>query len=131
MTRTSGRIKWLAVAAGFFTDILLSEIIRGIASQFEPAILEGPSFGTSAAAVTAILLVLSTGVGGWVAGRLARYEHVLHGVLVGGTGIMLMLVAGLAGVAEPLTNVVLQCFAVGVGGLGGFLSRWVPRPQEQ
>ncbi|HSH81526.1 MAG TPA: TIGR04086 family membrane protein [Herpetosiphonaceae bacterium] len=131
MTTRPGRIRWLAVMAGFFVDILLSEIIRGIGSQFDAAVLEGATFRSATTSIVAVLLVLSTGIGGWVAGRMARHEHVLHGVLVGGVGIFLILLAGLGDAPEPFTNVVLQCFAVLAGGLGGFLSRWIPAPQEQ
>jgi hypothetical protein len=42
-----------------------------------------------------------------------------------------MLVSSLFGERMPLTNILLQFAAVAVGGLGGWLSYWVPARQEQ
>ena len=125
-----GRIRWLAVAGGYFVDVLISLAIVGIAQRFDPELGRGISFETSASTITAILLVLSTGVGGWLAGRLARQEHVLHGTLVGGIGIIDMLVSSLFGARAPLASIVLQCVAVVAGAIGGWVSRRVPAPQQ-
>ena len=126
-----GRIRWLAVAAGYFVDALISLAILGIAQQFDPELVRGVSFRTSAGTIAAILLVLSTGIGGWLAGRLAKHEYVLHGALVGSIGIIDMLISSLFGEQAPLTNILLQCVAVAVGAIGGWLSRWVPAPQQR
>ena len=130
MRDTPRRIKWLAVPAGYIVDILISLIIIGVGERFDPQIRNGVSFATGAGTITAILLVLSTGAGGWLAGRLARYEYVLHGSLVGGIGIIDMFISSLFGQSVPLANILLQCIAVAIGGLGGWLSRWVPAPQQ-
>ena len=131
MGSRSGHIRWLAIAAGFVVDVLISLAIISVGQRFDPELGRGVSFATSAGTITAILLVLSTGVGGWLAGRLARHEYVLHGVLVGGLGIIDMLISSFFGEQPPLANILLQCVAVVVGGIGGWLSQWIParRPQ--
>ncbi len=121
---------WLAVAAGYFADYFISVIISSIGVHFDPDLARGVSFGNVVGAITAVLLVLSTGVGGWIAGRIAKHEYVLHGILVGGIGIIDMLVSSLFGAQAPLANILLQFIAVGVGGLGGWLSTWVPAQQQ-
>jgi putative membrane protein (TIGR04086 family) len=131
MADTPRRINWLAVVAGYFTDLTLSLIIAYIGSQLGANLERGITFNTSADTLTAILLVVSTGLGGWLAARLAKHEQVLHGVLVGGIGIMDMLIMSFFGERSPLATILLQVVAVGVGGLGGWLSRWVPAPQRQ
>ena len=126
-----GRIMWLAVAAGFFADTLISAIIRAIGAQFDPDLGREIVLASSAGKVTAALLVFSTGIGGWLAGRLARHENVLHGTLVGGIGIIYMLVISFLGAPIGLPEIVLQCVAVVTGAVGGWLSRWIPAPQQQ
>ena len=122
---------WLAVTAGFLADMLISWGISSLGSLFDSNLRNGVvSFATTAGIVTAILLVLSTGLGGWLAGRIAKRENVLHGVLVGGLGIFALLIASFSGERLPLADIVLQIVAVGVGGLGGWLSRWIPARQE-
>ncbi len=131
MTGSPGRIVWLAVAAGFVADQLLSQLIASVGSLFDPAVAVGITFNSAASIITAILLVVSTGIGGWIAGRLAKQEYVLHGVLVGGTGVLVMLLTAIFGQQWPLANIVLQCVAIGLGGLGGWLSRWLPTRQQE
>ena len=122
---------WLAVTAGFLADMLISWGISSVGSLFDPNLRNSVvSFATTAGIVAAILLVLSTGLGGWLAGRIAKRENVLHGVLVGGMGIFAMLISSWSGVRLPFADIVLQIVAVGVGGLGGWLSRWIPARQE-
>lgn len=131
MTGSPGRIVWLAVASGYFADVVISLIILMIGAQIDPNLVDGISFESTVGTVTAILLVISTGVGGWLAGRLAKQEYVLHGVLVGGIGIITMLVESLFATAPPLVNIQLQLVAIGLGGLGGWLSRWLPTGQQE
>ncbi len=131
MAGSPGRIVWLAAASGYFADVVISLIILMIGTQIDPSLADGISFDSTAGAVTAILLVVSTGVGGWLAGRLAKQEYVLHGVLVGGIGLITMLVESLFATAPPLVNIQLQFVAIGLGGLGGWLSRWLPTSQQE
>jgi putative membrane protein (TIGR04086 family) len=121
-TKTN-RINWLAVISGFLLDLLISTLVAGIAAQFDPELSNQISLSTTVGIVTFCLLVLSTGVGGWVAGRMARTEFVLHGVLVGGMGIFTLLIQSLyRGQAQPLSGILLQCMCVAAGGIGGWLS---------
>jgi len=125
------RIVWLAAALGYFVDTFVSTLIGAVGSQFDPTLAQGISLRTTAAIITAILLVLSTGFGGWVAGRLARQEYLLHGVLVGGIGVVAMLIESMFGQPYPLTNILLQFVAVLVGGVGGWLSQRIPAARAQ
>ena len=130
MMNTPGRIRWSAIAIGFLVDNLISILVGSTGARFDPELAQGVSFATTAGTITSILLVLSTGFGGWLAGRLAKHEHVLHGTLVGGLGIIVMLVSSLFGQQTPLLNILLQCLAVGAGALGGWLSRRTPAQQQ-
>ena len=120
------RIKWIAIVAGYLLDYVISLIVLAIGAQFDSGLATQISLATTAGVVTACMLVLSTGIGGYLAGRLARAERVLHGALVGGLGIFLMLIFSLFGQSQPLTAILLQCVAVVVGCLGGWLSGRVP-----
>lgn len=130
MTNRPSRIVWFAVALGFLADQLISIAVGTVGLRFDPNLVHGATFATTAGAVTSILLVLSTGFGGWLAGRLAKHEYVLHGALVGGWGVILMLIFALFGDQAPLTDILLQFGAVAAGGLGGWLSHWIPTRQQ-
>lgn len=122
---------WLAVLLGNLVDQLVSILILGVGQTFDPQLTEGATFASPAGAVTSILLVLSTGLGGWLAARLAKHEFLLHGILVGGVSLILMLVQSLFGKEWTGTVVSLQIIATLVGGLGGWLSQWVPASQRR
>ena len=130
MSETPGRIKWLSVVAGYLVDFMLSLLTVTIASWLNPALGAELSFNSPSATLIALTLVLATGVGGWVAGRLARGERVLHGALVGGIGIIMLLIQSLTDATPSLIAITLQCVAVGVGALGGWLSGRIPTVQE-
>lgn len=131
MKATPGRIMWFAIALGLLADNVISLIITAISQQYDPDLGQQITFATGAGGLVAILLVLSTGFGGWLAGRLAKTEYVLHGALVGGMGIILLLFTSFFGAEPvPLINTLLQCVAVVVGGLGGWLSQWLPKPKQ-
>src|SRR4051812_28193545 len=113
MRMTSGHIKWLAVAVGFFVDFLVSQLIGATGQYFDPQLAQGLNLATTAAIITAIMLVVSTGFGGWVAGRMAKTEYVLHGALVGGVGVIILLIQSLVSTPLPLIDILLQCLMVG------------------
>lgn len=131
MSGTPARIGWLAVLAGFIVDELVSELVGSIGQHFDPQLAQGVTLASTVGIATALLLVLSTGFGGWVAGRLAKREYVLHGTLVGGVGLIVMLIMAFAGVGPRLIEIWLQFACVGAGALGGYLSRWLPAPQKE
>lgn len=125
----SNRIVWFAVLLGVFVDQIISSIILGIGSQADPNINNGTFYLTAAGLITAGLLAVSTGVGGWSAGRLAKQERVLHGALVGGVGLVLMVLLGLAGERWQIDELLVQFAGTALGALGGWLSRFVPTRQ--
>ncbi len=126
-----GRINWVAVLAGWILDFVLSLIISGVALAFDPSLEEASFFASASGIVTGLLLALATGIGGWLAGRIAKEERVLHGVLVGGLGIFLLLLVSLTDTPPPLDSILLQLLATALGGLGGYLSRWTPVRQQE
>src|SRR5687767_11628913 len=107
MRETPGRIRWLAILIGYLVDTVISTFITWVAALFDPRLMTEITFSSYAGAVTAVLLVVSTGVGGWLAGRLAKQEYVLHGALVGGLGIILMLILSVFDAPPPLIGIVL------------------------
>lgn len=123
MRRRQG-IQWYAVLAGSAVHMLLSLVISGIGAALEPDIMTGAFFQTPIGALVGVLLALAVVVGGWVAGRLAGQERFLHGFIVGGIGIMLMLVTSLAEGSPPLDAIVLQLVATLLAGCAGQLSQW-------
>jgi hypothetical protein len=128
---TPNRINWIAVIGGFLLDTLLSTLVFGVAARFDPALSTDIVLTTGLGVFTAGLLMLCTGIGGWLAARLARMEYVLHGVLVGGLGILVMLLESLlTGQARTLNQIVLQSLAVVVGGIGGWLSGRTQEPRQ-
>lgn len=131
MTQPPGRIVWLAVLAGFFADYFISIIISLIGQQFDPQLTIGLTLASTAGIVTTVLLSLSTGFGGWLAGRLAKHEYILHGALVGGISLITVFLNSLFVESATLFNIVHAIVLVGTGALGGLLSRWFPSSQQQ
>jgi len=72
------------------------------------------------------LLTLSTGVGGYVAGRMARTDRILNGFLVAIVGILLNQLGG----SLPSVLVLASVVACGLAALGGYLSRF-PTERDQ
>ena len=125
------RIHWVAVLAGSLLDNILSMLIAGIALAIAPEIANGAFFTSAPGAVAGVLLALATVIGGWLAGRIAKEERFLHGVMVGGFGIVLMLLQSVFGVSVTLDQLVLQFVATGFAGLAGYSSRWVPARERK
>lgn len=120
------RIHWVAVLAGSLLDNILSMLIGGVALGFAPEIADGAYFTSASGTVTGILLALATVIGGWLAGRIAKTERFLHGVMVGGFGIVMLLLQSFFDIPLTLDQLVLQFVATGFAGLAGYSSRWVP-----
>ncbi|GAC1356811.1 MAG: hypothetical protein NVS4B8_26940 [Herpetosiphon sp.] len=125
-----GKILWMPVMLGFLVDNVLSLLVREAGTLIDPAVLgkaTTSTLGSTTGIVVWVLGMLATGVGGYVAGRRAKEERVLHGVLVGGVGIILMLLIGLGGVQGSGYNGLdagQQVMATLLGGAGGALSVW-------
>jgi putative membrane protein (TIGR04086 family) len=116
------RIVWWAIWLGFSVDWLTSTALGSLASLIDPSINDRDFTATSIGLVTAALFALSTGFGGWLAGRIAKHEHMLHGALVGGVGILLMVVLGMFGQSWQISELMIQFGGTLLGALGGWLS---------
>ena len=125
------RIHWVAVLAGTSLDHVLTLLIGSIAIGITPDIGQGAYFTSTAGAVTGVLLALATVAGGWLAGRIAKHERFLHGFMVGGFGILLLLLDSLLGSQPTLDQLALQFVATVFGGLAGYSSRWVPARERK
>jgi putative membrane protein (TIGR04086 family) len=120
-------VRWMAVLTGFIVDIVVTFLLLALA--FPQAL-----FAADAAQPTSLaslgLGLLATGVGGYVAGRMAQVQRELHGLLVGVVGILVVqLQLSLGG--QSLSHLDVIALAIGclVGALGGLLSRY-PSPKR-
>jgi putative membrane protein (TIGR04086 family) len=106
-------------------------VIYLIGLGIDPGIETQGLLASSVGIVISLLLVLSTIIGGWLAGRLAKEERFLHGFMVGGIGIVMLLIESFSGEAMPLDTILLQFVATGLAGLAGYVSRWTPARQRE
>lgn len=127
------KIVWLAVFLGFLADYLVTGLLQALAVLFNNDLAEMSASFSGGGLLLLALGTLGTGIGGLVAGRSARHERVLHGVLVGGMGLLAMVIGTMVASPPPFTGpeVVGQIVATGLAGLGGYASRWFPKPQEE
>ncbi|MBA3945739.1 MAG: hypothetical protein H0X37_14370 [Herpetosiphonaceae bacterium] len=129
------KIAWLAVTVGFLVDTMLSEFIATICRAVDPTVV-GQADNSTFASTTGIVLwvasIFATGLGGYVAARWAKRERVLHGVLVGGLGIGMMLLFAVldSSVTYNGLDLSLQFLATLMGGVGGLLSSRLPTRQD-
>lgn len=115
-------VRWTAVLTGFLADYLISFFLSALAT---PEFLESPNLTRPSDLMLLALLVLSTGVGGYIAGRMARTDRTLNGLLVGVIGILF----NQLGPALPRVFVIASVVACVFAALGGFLSRYPPLRQ--
>ena len=137
-----GGIDWLASFLGFVFALLAGAFLSGIAGLVLVPLRFSPNFGSGVlgpAAITGLVVVgvalfLTYFFGGYVAGRLARFDGGLNGVMLVlwtlVVGLLVVLAGGIlssflpAGFAEQLRNVVqgslLPAFnnLVGIGAIG-------------
>jgi putative membrane protein (TIGR04086 family) len=118
-------IRWMAVLTGFLVDVLLTFVISFFAP---PSVSAGPDLTRTADIILIALGIVATGVGGYVAGRMAQTRRPLHGLLVGVVGILAIQLQLLAG-GPTLTRVDVISLALGclAGALGGLLSHFPPQ----
>lgn len=119
-------IRWTAVLIGYCVDFVLSILVQGFAP---------PDYGLTidlnqqSHLIILSLQVLATGVGGYVAGRMAPGARHMHGLLVGVIGVLLnYLPATLAGVRLPTEITWASLIACGVALLGGLLGSYPAQP---
>ena len=113
-------IRWMAVLTGFLVDVLLTFIISLFAP---PTVSAGFDLAHTANLILIALGIVATGVGGYIAGRMAQTQRPLHGLLVGVVGILAIQFQLLAG-GPTLTQSDVIALALGclAGALGGVLS---------
>jgi putative membrane protein (TIGR04086 family) len=115
-------VRWTAVLTGFLADYLISFFLSALAT---PEFLGSPDPTRLGDLLLLGLLVLSTGIGGYIAGRIAQTNRTLNGLLVGVVGILLNQLAP----PLPRAFVIASAVACGFAALGGFLSRYPPLRQ--
>jgi putative membrane protein (TIGR04086 family) len=120
-------IRWMAVLTGFLVDVLLNFFIFMFAPPTVSAIhnpIQTSDF------ILIALSVIATGVGGYVAGRMAQTLRPLHGFLVGVVGILAIQFQMLfGGPTLSRTNVISLALGCLLGALCGLLSRF-PAPRR-
>jgi putative membrane protein (TIGR04086 family) len=124
-------VRWMAVLTGFIVDTLLTSLLYAL---FYPQTLSTPEALPTNDLVFFGLGVLATGVGGYVAGRMAQAQRELHGLLVGVVGILVfqLELAVSSGPGPSHAQVIALGAGCLVGALGGLLSRLPPlrRPPQ-
>ena len=71
-------VRWMAVLTGFVVDIAISALLSLVAS---PQFFTAPNLAQPGDLLLIGLLALSTGVGGFVAGRMAGESRTINGLL--------------------------------------------------
>jgi putative membrane protein (TIGR04086 family) len=110
-------VRWLAVITGFMVDTLITVLILSFAPE---SYFNGPDLSQPTHILIICLSSLSTGVGGYVAGRMARTDRAINGLLVGVVGILFGQLQG----SLPRVLVVASAIACLFAALGGYLSRF-------
>jgi hypothetical protein len=118
-------VRWSAVITGFIVDYLLSTLMVAFTTA---DFLVAPDLSRPGDLLLLCLLVLSTGVGGYVAGRLAQTDRTINGLLVAIVGI---LIGQLLGPPAPRAIIVASAVSCFVAAFGGFLSRYPPLRQPR
>jgi putative membrane protein (TIGR04086 family) len=116
-------VRWSAVFFGWLVDFAISLLIQlimvwaGLELFFTAPDLANPTH-----LIFLLIFLLSTGVGGFIAGRFAGEAFALHGLLVGVTAILASMVANPGVVVEPRVFVIHRAVGCLVGALGGYLA---------
>ena len=121
-------VRWMAVLTGFIVYILITFLLYAL---FYPESLTAPDPLQLSDLFLIGLALLATGVGGYVAGRMAQAQRALHGLLVGVIGILVLQLQLAIGGGPGLSRSEVIALAAGclAGTLGGLLSRYPPRGQ--
>jgi putative membrane protein (TIGR04086 family) len=113
-------VRWMAVLTGFVVDIAISALLSLLAT---PQFYTAPNLAEPGDLALIGLLALSTGVGGFVAGRVAGESRAINGLLVAIVGILI----NQLGPPLPRVFVISSLIACGLAALGGYLSRFPAR----
>ncbi len=122
-------VRWSAVLLGLLVDSLLTILIQGSAVWLDlrtflrsPDLSAPPDLTWPPDLILFVLFLLATGIGGYVAGRLAHHAHTLNGLMVGVVGIILGALLSF-GAPNPAPLFLLgQIVGCGLAAFGGFLS---------
>ena len=113
-------VRWMAVLTGFVVDIAISALLSLLAT---PEFYTAPNLAQPGDLLLLGLLALSTGIGGFVAGRIAGESRTINGLLVAIVGILI----NQLGPPLPRAFVLSSVLACGLAALGGYLSRFAPQ----
>lgn len=119
-------VRWTAVLTGFLVDTTISLFLFLFAS---PDFSTSPDLTRLDHLVLLCLLTASTGVGGYVAGRMAQVDRALNGLLVAIVGILVNQLSPVG--PPPRVIVIATAISCLLAALGGFLSRYPPLRQPQ
>jgi len=115
-------VRWGAVLAGFMADYLITGCIVIFANPGD-AFFQAPDPTRLDHITYMALFILSTGVGGYLAGRLSSVRGPLHGLLVGVVGILIGQIQTMAtGIGPARPFVVASAIGCLIGALGGALA---------
>jgi len=117
-------VRWMAVLTGYLADYFISLLIVLVAGQ---EFVSAPSLARPTDVLILSLLTLSTGIGGYVAGRMARVNRTINGFLVAIVGILVGQLNG----PLPRLFVLASIAACGLAALGGYLSRFPEQRPRQ
>ena len=122
------RIAWLPIIWGVLTDMflttLMSQVVAlalGIGLDTEPSTAEAILKASAFYWPSFLIGILFSGVGGFLAGRLAKREGAFHGTL---TAFISNIVLGLliTGAPEDMVGMVGIMLAILAGTVGGWLA---------
>jgi len=111
-------VRWMAVLTGFVVDVAISALLSLLAT---PEFYTAPNLAQPGDLMLLGLLALSTGIGGFVAGRMAGESRTINGLLVAIVGILI----NQLGPPLPRLFVLSSVLACGLAALGGYLSRFL------
>jgi hypothetical protein len=123
-TEHTMNVRWMAVLTGFLVDILISSVLSLFA---RPEFMTSPDLTRPGDLILLGLLTLSTGIGGYVAGRIAQTDRPLNGLLVAIVGILV----GQLISSPPRPFVIASVVACLLAALGGYLSRYPAQRQAR
>jgi len=120
-------VRWSAVLLGLLVDFLLTILIQGSTTWLDlTTFLSSPDLSPDLNRppdlILFVLFLLATGVGGYVAGRLAHRSHTLNGFMVGIVGIIVGTFLSFGAPPPAPLVIVGQMVGCGLAALGGFLS---------
>lgn len=121
-------VRWKAVLTGVAADLLISSLVFLIAdpySKVATALATAPDLANPQHLFLIGIGLFITGIGGYVAGRMAQTAPALNGLMVGVVDILI----SQFGPIPPRTLVIASAIGCLASALGGLVSRFLP-PQH-